>query len=159
MKQKLSSFYSRLLAACLVLLGFGFCSTSCTKYGTPTGRYSVQGKVVSSEGEKTPIKDIRVVMIGDVSEDDFRYLEGDTTYTDSGGKFEFKGDYYFELQPNKFKVKFQDIDGEENGLFEDKEQTIVFKNSDFKGGHGQWDEGKAKKDMGRVELKPKKEDE
>jgi len=162
MKQKLSSFYSRLLANCLVLLGFGACITGCrteygtpsVEYGVPSARYNVQGKVVSAEGEKAPVKDIRVVMIEDVNEADNPYLRGDTTYTDSAGEFEIRKQ---DFPHYRFKVKFQDIDGEENGLFDDKEQIIEFKSSDFKGGDG-WYKGEAQKDMYNVELKPEKED-
>ena len=159
MKLKLFSFYSRILAACLVLLGFSVCVASCSKYGSPSveygvpsAKYNIQGKVVSAEGEKAPIKGIRVVKVPDIDEE-YSYLRGDTTYTDSEGKFEFE----WGASPfNEYEVRFQDIDGEENGLFEDKEQFIEFKNSDFKNGDGHWYRGEALKNMGNVELKPKK---
>ena len=169
MKLKLFSFYSRLLSACLVLLGFGACITSCKteygvpfpdpdppiiapEYGVPYATYRIKGKVVSSNAVNNPIEDIRVVAVRD--EADNPYLRGDTVYTDSKGEFEVKKeDFPFD----KYKVKFQDIDGEENGLFEDKEQFIEFKDSDYKGGDG-WNRGEAQKDMGNVELKPKKQD-
>ena len=161
MKQKLLSFYSRLLAACFVLLGFGTCVTGCNNqmemYGTPSADYKVKGKAVSSEAGKAAVKDIRVVMIMADADEDSPYLTGDTTYTDSKGNFETKWPG-FPSEEWKFKIKFQDIDGEANGLFEDKEQIVTFKDSDFKGGNG-WYAGEALKDMGNVELKPKKEGE
>ena len=161
MKQNILSFYSRLLSACFVLLGFGTCVTGCNNmmdmYGSPSASFKVVGKVVSAEG-KAPVKGIRVVMVENFGEgEDSPYLRGDTTYTDSEGKFETKQGGP-PLDESRFKVKFQDIDGEENGLFEDKEQTIEFKNSDFKNGDGHWYRGEALKDMGSVELKPKKEE-
>ena len=153
MKQKISSFYSRLLSACLVLLGFTSCGMTC-EYGVPSAKYNVQGKVVSAEGAKTPVKGIRVVAIEDANEADNPYLRGDTVYTNSEGKFVAEwGDFPHD---NRYKIKFQDVDGEANSLFEDKEQIIEFKNSEYKDGDGHWYKGEAKKDMGRVELKPKK---
>ena len=76
-------------------------------------------------------------------------------YTNQEGVFEIKKQ---DFPYDKYNIAFQDIDGEENGLFEDKEQTIEFKSSDYKNG-GTWDRGEAQKDMGNVELKPKKKDE
>ena len=163
MKQNILSFYSRLLSACLVLLGFGACVTACEKnmveYGMPSASYKVVGKVVSTEGNKAPVEGIRVVMFEDFGEgEESPYLIGDTTYTDSEGKFEAKMGS-FPLGENKFKVKLQDIDGKKNGLFEDKERIVEFKNPIYKNGDGHWYRGEALTGLGTVELKPKKEDE
>ena len=155
MKLKLNTLYSRLLTACFVLLGFNACEDNQVMYGAPSADYKIQGKAVSSEGAKVPIKGIRVVKVPDIDEE-YSYLRGDTTYTNSEGEFEFE----WGASPfDEYEIKFQDIDGEKNGLFEDKEQFIEFKNSDFKNGDGHWYRGEALKDMGNVELKPKKEDE
>ena len=162
MKLKLLSFYSQLLSFCLVLLGFNACGNQPdeygvmhAEYGVPSAKYNVQGKVVSSEAEKAPVKGIRVVVISDVEESENPYLRGDTTYTDSEGKFEVKW-HGFPSDDSKFKVKFQDIDGEANGLFEDKSQIVEFRDPVYKNGDGRWYEGEALKDMGNVDLKPKK---
>ena len=164
MKQKLSSFYSRLLSACLVLLGFNACGNQPDEYGVlpveygiPSAKYNIQGKVVSSDAAKKPIEDIRVVVIQTVDKASFGYVDNpylgyDTIYTNSDGRFKYE---QVDFPGNRFEIKFQDIDGEENGLFEDKEQIIEFDYSDLKGGSG-WYAGEAKKDMGIIELKPKK---
>ena len=156
MKLKLRSFYSKILSACLVLLGFSACEVfTVDEYGSPSAKYKVLGKVVSSNDEKKPIENIRVVMVENVNEENKLYLYGDTTYTDSGGKFEINR---HDFPYSQFKIKIQDVDGADNGLFEDMEQVIEFSNSDYKGGSGNWYKGEAQKDMGTIEINPKQEE-
>ena len=158
MKSKFRSFYSRVLSACLVLLGFTACSPDDDggsdirpEYGAPLASYKVIGTVVSSEEQKNPIENIRVVMVQDVDEENVPYLYGDTVFTDASGRFELN--YQNEIY-NQFKIKIQDVNGTENGLFEDVEKVIKFENSDYKGGNG-WNRGEAQKDMGTIEMNPK----
>ena len=151
MKSKRFVLYSKILSFFLLLLGFSSCgpeSEPRVEYGTPSAKYKVSGKVVSSKEQKNPIENIRVVMI---EHNNSGYQRGDTVYTDSSGKFELNKD---DFPHEKFKIKFQDIDGIENGYFEDMEQIIEFKNSDYKGGK-RWYEGEAKKNMGTIEMNPK----
>ena len=152
MKLKLRSFYSRILSICLVLLGFSACSDPVDEYGSPSAKYKVLGKIVSSDDEKKPIENIRVVMVENMDEENNIYLRGDTTYTDLEGRFEVNR---HDFQYSQFKIKIQDVDEEVNGLFEDIEQVIEFKNSDYKGGSGSWYKGEAQKDMGTIEMEPK----
>ena len=158
MKSKFRSFYSKILSACLVLLGFNACDilddehNTRAEYGTPSASYKVLGTVVSSGEEKNPVENIRVVMVQDVDEENVSYLYGDTVFTDASGRFELN--YQNEIY-NQFKIKIQDVDGIENGYFEDVEQVIEFKNSDYKGGDGSWYRGEAQKDMGTIEMNPK----
>ena len=121
-------------------------------YGDLATVYKVTGTVVSSEEEKNPIENIRVVMIQNVDEENTPYLYGDTVYTDAKGKFEImKFDGIF----NQLKIKIQDVDGEENGLFEDLEQAIEF-DSDYKNESNPWYRGdKTYKDLGTIEMNPK----
>ena len=153
MKIKIYSLYSKLISACLILLGFNSCdSDPVDEYGSPSAKYKVNGKVVTSEGNKESIKNIRVVMIEDVKESE--YIIGDTVYTDTDGKFEINRN---DTPYNKFVIRFKDIDGEDNGgLFEDKEEIIEFNSSDYKNG-GRWYVGEAEKDMGTIELTIKEE--
>ena len=153
MKQKFRSFYSKILSACLALLGFSGClvNTGCM-YGDLATVYKVTGTVVSSEEEKKPIENIRVVMVHNVDENNASSQHGDTVFTDTKGKFEIKK---FDGIYNKLKIKIQDIDGAENGLFEDVEQTIEF-DSDYKNENNPWYGGdKTQKDLGTIEMKPK----
>lgn len=158
MKQKTYSLYSKLLSFCLILLGFNACDKNdgveefVVEYGTPSASYKITGKLVSPDAEKTPIKNIRVVMIEDMDESKYSYLTGDTVFTNADGKFEIKR---YSFPYNKFNIKLQDIDGEENGLFEDKVQKVEFQESDFKDKSGNWYRGQAEKDLGTIEMTPK----
>lgn len=154
MKIKLQSFYLRFISFCLVLLGFSSCESTDPRveYGTPSADYKVKGKVVSDTAED-PIKNIRVVMIEN-EEESASYLMGDTVSTDIKGEFEINT---HRFPYNEFKIKFEDIDGELNGEFEDKAEVIQFQNSDYKEGVS-WYKGEAEKDMGTVKMTFKKED-
>lgn len=163
MKLEVHSLYSKLISFCLLLLGFAACDSNgeelepiVVEYGTPSARYKVSGKVVSSDAKKSPIKNIRVVMIEDLDESKYPYLIGDTVFTDADGKFETTK-YTYPM--NKFNIKLQDVDGENNGLFEDKVQKVEFQDSDLKGSTGNWNRGQAEKDLGTIEMssKPKAE--
>lgn len=154
MKLKIYSFYSRLISFCLVLLGFGSCAgwvDPVDEYGSPSAKYKVIGKVVSSDEEKTPIKNIRVVITEDMDESKYSYLTGDTVFTNAEGKFEvIRSNFAY----NKLKLKLQDVDGETNKQFEDQIQKIEFQDADFKGGSS-WYRGQAEKDLGTIEMTPK----
>ena len=147
------AIYSKILSLGLVLLGFNACEDqkSMVEYGTPSATYKVSGKVVSSAETTKAIKNIRVVMIEDMGAET-SYIQGDTTYTGEAGTFEINR---HSFPYSKFKIKLQDVDGDENGLFDSKEQVIMFENSDYKNGSGSWHVGEAKKDMGTIEMNPK----
>jgi len=157
MRLKAISFYSRVLSFFLVLLGFSSCSDDkddemWVEYGSPSATYVVKGKVVSSENEKPTVRNIRALVIENVDESKQEYpLRGDTVFTKSDGSFEIvRHDY----ASRGLKLKLQDIDGEDNGLFEDKEIIIDLKNVTPEGASG-WYNGKYTKDLGNVELTPK----
>lgn len=162
MKIKLFSIYSKLISLCLILLGFNSCSDDdngggdpVVEYGVPSAKYKVKGQVVSSEETKKPIKNIRIVMIEDLEEGREYYNEGDTTFTDAEGRFEINRHNYPYY---KYLIKLEDVDGDENGSFENNTQKIEFKSSDFKDG-GSWYKGQAEKDMKTIEMTPKQKNE
>ena len=145
---KIYSLCSKLISVCLILLGFNGCDQiggGRVEYGTPHALYKVSGKVVSDADGKA-IKGIRVTMIeSDISS------RVETTSTNTNGEFLLDDVSFFPL--DEFKILIEDIDGEENGLFKDSEQTIKFVSSDYKGGKS-WYKGKAEKNMGEIKLIP-----
>lgn len=144
--------YSKLISLCLLAFGISACDPA-VEYGSPSAKYRVSGKVVSSETSKKPVPNIRVVMIPQVkgNPNELLYLRGDTVFTDVEGKFEVnRNDFPY----NTFNIKLQDVDGETNGLFEEKLEVVEFKDSDYKGGKD-WYQGLAQKDLGTIELTPK----
>ena len=156
MRQGALSLYSKIISFLILLLGYTSCDDPVDEYGTPAARYKVSGKVVSADGDKKQaIKGIRVVVIDNVDENEEKYVAGDTTYTSTEGLFEINR---HDFPRKDFKIKFQDIDGTDNGEFDEKIEVIDFKNAEYKGGSG-WYKGEATKDMGTVELTSKKDTE
>ena len=84
-------------------------------YGTPIVTFSVKGNVTDTDGR--PIKGIRVKVDYYTS-----------TLTDEQGKFGFDKVQMIGFGNDSFnkQLEFQDIDGEENGSFEDKEINVTF---------------------------------
>ena len=112
---------NRLIYAILSLLGL---TTACSKddkggvdcmYGTPIATFSVKGNVTDTDGR--PIKGIRVKIGGDIN-----------TLTDEQGNFGFDKIHVMSFNSDSFngQLEFQDIDGEENGSFEDKKIEVIF---------------------------------
>jgi len=147
--KKIYSLCSKLISICLILLGFSGCSWTGkqnSEYGVPSAKYKVSGKVVSDADGKA-IKGIKITMVeSDISS------HVAITNTNTEGEFLLDNVSFFPL--NEFKIHIEDIDGDENGLFKDSEQTIRFVSSDYKGGDGRWYEGRAEKDMGEIKLIP-----
>ena len=145
MKSALKNGWKWLLGGLLTLLGFTGCEEGFLDigggedmYGVPSARYKVIGDVKNTSGN--PVKGIRVVV--DIVPSNPR--ENDTLYTDDKGHFEkdpLRYDWPDDLE--KVTVKFEDVDGAENGSFRTKE----LKRSDLqvkqteKAGKGGWYEG------------------
>ena len=124
----------------LALLGF---TTSCEKkveYGTPSAKFIVNGKVISSDSNEA-INNIRVVM------------RGDTTKTDNEGKYQVVDKYGFPSDQT-YDIQFQDIDGATNGDYQNLDTIIEFKNPQFINGDGNWYSGETSKELD-IELNKK----
>jgi len=149
MNKPLIKFWDKII---LLLLGLSSVAyTSCdygvpaSKYGMPHGKYELKGTVTDKETSK-PIPNIQVVR---------QY--GDTIYTDVDGKYAYpnpSSNFYID---SEFYIKFEDIDGEENGgEFETKEMDIKFTEADrVEKGDGDWYKGKFAKTV-NIELEHKK---
>ena len=115
---------SKITKTLISLLGFGS-FTACgdspdmygcppvhaPEYGCPWVEYTVD-ITVSDKESKTPIKDIKVSLMGIFEEGDHAVLA--TSQTDAEGKASVIGGSYNEYDPYCF-VTVEDIDGEENG--------------------------------------------
>jgi putative lipoprotein (rSAM/lipoprotein system) len=80
------------------------------EYGCPWVEYTVD-ITVSDKESKTPIKDIKVSLMGIFEEGDHAVLA--TSQTDAEGKASVIGGSYSEC--DRYFVTVEDIDGEENG--------------------------------------------
>ena len=132
-----------IIAGLIALLGF---TASCEKdskveYGTPSAKFIVNGKVVSSNSNQA-IENIRVVM------------KADTTRTDSEGKYQVVDEYGFPGS-HSYDIQFQDTDGAANGDFQDLDTIVEFVDPQYSNGSGNWYSGEASEELD-VELNPKK---
>lgn len=132
-----------IIAGLIALLGF---AASCEKdskveYGTPSAKFIVNGKVVSSNSNQA-IENIRVVM------------KGDTTRTDSEGKYQVVDEYGFPGSQS-YDIQFRDTDGAANGDFQDLDTIVEFVDPQYSNGSGNWYSGEATEELD-IELNPKK---
>ena len=152
MKKTSIKFFDKIV---VLLLGIGgvFGGNSCTDYGMPYAEYEIKGTVTGNANSQ-PIQNIRVIR----QRDRLPEYGGDTLYTDSKGKYnvKFTADIYSSNLENTFHLKFEDIDGEENGgYFETQEIDVTFTKAErTKRGKGQWYEGKFVKTQ-NVEMEKK----
>ena len=131
-----------LLSALITLLGFhSACSPGADEYGAPYAEFKVNGKTEAA-GTGQAVENIQVV------------AQGDTSYTDSNGRYD-KTIITFGAQDGELLLKFEDIDGTQNGDFEPLDTPVQYKASDFEGGDGDWYGGEAVKTV-NVKLQPKK---
>lgn len=108
-----------LIGSLLALLGFQACNPldifeGRDEYGCPTANFKFNGEASDESGN--PIPGIRIVVFPQGEENE--YMERDTLYTGENGKVEKVLMYSF---PNteSIEVKFEDVDGEANGSFEE----------------------------------------
>lgn len=156
MKVKMLSVYSKILSFFLVLLGFSSCEGLDPKdeYGVPTAKFKVKGIIVD-ESDK-PITKIKTVLgksysskLGD------RAYYVDSVYTDNEGKFELSMEEFPTSQ--EFLLRVEDVDGDKDGAFESKIETVEFKNPTFTDGSG-WYKGIAEKDVQAIKMTSVKKD-
>lgn len=150
MKIRLLSAYSRVLSFFLVFLGFQSCSIIDSKdeYGTPSAKFIVKGKVENGNKEVSGLK----VALGVINNG---YGTGKVCYVDSVNT-DVKGLFKVSIKDfptsQKFVIKYEDIDGEKNGLLETVIDTVRFDNPSFTNGSGGWYVGETTKDLGTVKL-------
>ena len=122
MKSALGKGWQWLLGSVLALLGFGSCNkeniidNGLAMYGQPTALYRVIGTVKNAS--KKPVQGIRVV----IAPSHYSQEDNDTLYTDAAGRFE--KDQLKYTWPDELKdvtVRFEDVDGAENGSYRTKE--------------------------------------
>lgn len=105
------------------------------EYGCPMATYHVKGTVTNDKGQ--PIPGIGVVRwdMGTPSEEDDVY--GDTT--DAEGRYDIISEY---TPPGMYlKIDFRDIDGSENGSYNDTIVRVSTADVHLTGGDGHWFEG------------------
>ena len=137
MMTRLNISWRRVLGNLLGVLGFSGCFLiSCTKmYGCPSADYKLVGDV--KDVRTNPIPGIRVVF--DRYPENEKYGK-DTLYTDAKGHFE-KDLLDYDWNEGSI-VKFEDVDGAENGSYRTKiltKDNLVIEQTEK--GDNHWYEG------------------
>jgi len=140
----ISKSYGRILVTLLAWLGFSAILVSCAKYGGPMAIYKAKGIVVS-EKDGAPIEGIRAVL--KTNPNDTWSME--TVHTDKKGVFNLKG-----YEGNMLYVELSDVDGENNGLFNDTVVVADFSHVKFKGSIR--NDSEVEKDLGIIKMESKK---
>lgn len=136
----LLSKYSILLSLILGLLGFQVACDRPDEYGCPSAKFKVIGTIESdSTGNK--IQNIRIT--------NGQY---DTIYSDFNGFYQIQTSE-FPLDTVTFQLHFTDIDGTQNGNFQNLDTIVEFDNPQFSNGDREWYIGETLKEF-NVNLKP-----
>ncbi len=141
MKTKFFKTYNAIITALITILGFASSCDPTMEYGTPSAKFIVNGKVLSSETNQ-PIENIRVAM------------HGDTSYTGADGGYRVMDRWGFPMDQT-YDIQFIDIDGVSNNEFSSLDTIVEFKDPKFTGGDGHWYDGETETEFD-VKLKPKK---
>ena len=152
MKRVIIKSINFVLAGLLSLLGFTGCvERGLLEYGTPNADYTVKGTVVN----KTTGKAIEGIRVGYSPEVIYEAMYGvrPTSYTPkshvlTNAKGEFiltdrfiAGEYQIEAGAVSIPVYVEDVDGEENGLFQMEYLQVDFSKADQSGKPKNWYEG------------------
>lgn len=138
-----------LIGSLLALLGFQSCDPSTifdgpnmygpgpAEYGCPTAVFKFKGEASDELGN--PIPGIRIAVLPRGEE--YEYAERDTLFTGTDGKVDTVLTYNWP-DSESIVVKFEDVDGDENGSFKAKElkgdALMIEKTGE---GSGNWYEG------------------
>ncbi len=141
MKIRILKTYNWILAGLLSLLGFASSCDSRDEYGTPSAKFTVNGKVTSAE-TNLPVERIQVVM------------KNDTSFTNAKGEYQVVDPYGFP-EDKSYTIEFMDVDGGERGSFYDLDTLVEFIDSKYTGGDNDWYLGETNENLD-VKLTPKK---
>jgi putative lipoprotein (rSAM/lipoprotein system) len=154
--------FNAILVVLLGVFGFSSCNSNLEDeggllmYGTPTANFKIKGTVVD-ETNKQPIEGIQVKIISTFTDNnDKEHIVFETeNITNTKGNFEF---IIPKIDGLPLSAHISDIDGEKNGLFEDKIIEIDLKDAEkTKPGDNSWFIGEFTKTL-NVELTPKAEE-
>ena len=129
----------KVIMGLLALLGFSVTESCRVEYGCPHANYAITGEVTSEENVKLSGIRVTVSLDGDWERDpQYGYI---TTETNAEGRYQTDLDTW--IWSNETAVKFEDIDGPENGgTFKTKIVTVDPENlKQVEKGNGKWSMG------------------
>jgi len=149
--KKVIKISTKICGALLAILGFSAVVNSCStaEYGTPSADFFLDGNIVSEETNE-PIKNLKVRW-SEKSHQDNKYPI-DSVHTNESGGFSFYRLGQFPMR--EYSLDIQDIDGNDNGAFNDTTINVSVNNNEYYGGSGNWYSGKYHKSFD-IKLTPK----
>jgi len=147
MRRKVLKKYNKIIAVLLSIMGIGgtISFTGCdsntpgAEYGTPYATFKIYGTVTSQS--KVAVPNIKVKM------------QYDSVYTDENGEYLIQA--VESPQDQNFSVRYEDVDGSDNGSYLLKDSIVEFKDPQFENGTGSWDSGETAKEV-NIELEEDK---
>ena len=126
--KKVVKISSKICGTLLAVLVFSAVLNSCEEIYYAD--YFIDGKIVSEETE-TPISGLKVSFTGESFPADHKDKYYTNEFTNESGDFKFvlNGDLVM-----KYAIKVEDIDGEQNGAFNDTIINVVINHNEFIGG-------------------------
>ena len=94
-------------------------------YGTPTNYYILEGNIVDEENK--PIEGIKVSVQANETD---TYDKNELSFSEENGSFYLKWSR-FPSDNMDFTINLEDIDGEENGSFNNRTLNVEYKNDDM----------------------------
>ena len=141
-KRNFLTIQNAIIAGILFLSGIiTSCNRYADEYGMPYAEFIIKGKVKSNETNQE-IENIKVE------------IQAMTDTTNEAGEYQVSVLGAFPKNQN-FDINFSDIDGVQNGEYQDLDTVVQFNNPEFTGGDGNWNEGETTKEFD-VKLKHKR---
>lgn len=124
--KKILRVQNLIITGILFMMGF---IASCVRmeYGMPHADFIVTGKIKSAETNQE-IRNIEVK------------IHGNTVKSDEYGNYEISV-LGMSADNQTFDISYTDIDGTENGEYQNLDTLVQFDNPEFTGGDGDWYEG------------------
>ena len=170
LKRKRTALFSGIISFTLSALGFTSCDDFndnkeeppiILMYGTPSAQFKILGKIVA-EDTKQAVRDLQISVIeySTWTDDAGIYYENQSSDT-LRTKTKNDGSFLFEHRgfpsAKKYIYLIEDIDGDANGRFQTKKDSILFKNPNYNSGTDTWwDKGTATMDFKTITVKLEK---
>ena len=170
-KRQRAALFSGIISFTLSALGFASCDDlpennngssggELAMYGVPSAQFKIIGKIVA-EDTKQPVRDLQISVIGHNIRTDhagiyYEYQSSDTLRTKTKNDGSFALEHYEFPNAKKYIYLIEDVDGDANGRFHTKKDSILFKDPKYSGGDGAWYDGTATMDFKTITVKPDK---
>ena len=167
-KRQRAALFSGIISFTLSALGFASCDDFndnkeepiILMYGVPSAEFKIIGKIVA-EDTKRAVRDLQISVVEYSTWTDhagiyYENQSSDTLRTKTNADGSFSLNHHSFPNAKKYIYLIEDVDGDANGRFQTKKDSILFKNPKYKDGDGAWFDGTATMDFKTITVKPEK---